>query len=120
MADRMVEPIPKQSGFKQRSPQQQRRAMFEAAFRKGKVAVRKRSGGWCEVDGCDRRATSTHHKAGRRGPVDVVNDPALLMDLCGPHDHRVTTEPAWAKEQGYSLDRVSLPTPKIVPERGQL
>lgn len=110
----MVEPVFKQTGFRQRSRQRDNRLLFERAFQAGKRIVRERSKGWCEVDGCDRPATQTHHKAGRRGPIDLVNDPRMLLDVCAPCDHRITTEPEWAKAEGYSLDRVSLPSPKIV------
>ena len=87
---------------------------FDRAFSLGKEAVKRRSRGWCEVRGCDRRAAHTHHKGGRRGPVDVVNDPAMLLHVCAECDLRITTEPAWAKREGYSVDRVPLPSEKSV------
>jgi hypothetical protein len=47
--------------------------------------------------------------------VELVNHPDMLLDVCAQCDHRITTEPAWAKAEGYSLDRVSLPSEKTVP-----
>jgi hypothetical protein len=108
----MVEPLAKTTG--KRSPQQARRAQWEAEKRAGYEIVDARSGGICEVDGCTRKATSHHHRAGRRGPG--VNHPSMLLHLCAWCDHRITTDPLWAKEHGYSLDRVSLPLAKPVLE----
>lgn len=76
----------------------------EAEKRAGYRAVDERSRGWCEAPGCDRRAASHHHMAGRVGPG--VNDPDLIVHLCLECDLRVTTEPAWAKAEGLSVDRV--------------
>lgn len=102
----LVDPIPKQGG---RSPQRQRRLDFEREFRKAKAIVRVRSRGWCEVQGCDRKADHTHHKAGRvpntaQGRPNP-NDPDLLLDVCVQCDHRITTEPEWAEANGYSMRR---------------
>ena len=101
MAD-LVEPDWKPRA--KRSPQRQRRLDFERQYAKARELVRKRSGGVCEV--CrENRATSTHHKAGRVG--DGVNAPELLLHVCVWCDHRITTEPEWAKAEGYSVDRTN-------------
>lgn len=107
MAD-LVETFPKQGG---KSPQRRRRDEWEADKRAGYRAIEGRSGGVCEVRGCDRRAAHHHHKAGRVGPG--VNDPDMLMHVCPRCDLRITTEPLWAKGEGYSLDRVPR-TSKVV------
>ena len=92
------------------SSQKQRRAQWEAEKRAGYQAVDARSRGWCEAKGCDRKATNHHHMAGRVGPG--VNDPSVLLHLCGWCDDRITREPEWAKANGYSLDRVPRGTSK--------
>lgn len=52
-----------------------------------KDAVRKRSGGWCEFPGCDRRAEHFHHRLMRShgGPGTVEN----CAHLCSHHHHHV-------------------------------
>lgn len=99
-------------GPRKPSRQKQRRARWEAEKRAGYRVVDIRSGGQCEVDGCRNRATSHHHKAGRVGPD--VNHPSLLLHVCVECDLRITTEPEWAKANGYSVDRVPRPSSKTV------
>jgi hypothetical protein len=97
----LVEPYPKPEG---RSPQRERRRKWEADYRKAREVAKKRSNGVCEV--CRKcAATSTHHKAGRVGAD--VNDPEMLLRVCVWCDHKITTEPAWAKAQGFSVDRTN-------------
>lgn len=104
---RMVSPIPKPGMSSQRA----RRRAWEREKRAAYEVVDVRSGGLCEV--CrERRASSHHHRAGRVGPG--VNHPSLLLHVCRECDHRITTEPLWAKEHGYSLDRVPRGTSKDV------
>ena len=101
-------------GPRKPSPQKRRRAQWEREKNEGYAVIDVRSGGVCEVDGCTRPATSHHHKAGRVGPG--VNHPSMLLHVCARCDLRITTEPEWAKENGYSLDRVSRPSGKPVLE----
>lgn len=110
---RMVEPQPKQdTGFRPKR-RAKRVRQFDRDFEAVKPIVRKRSGGWCEVDGCDKRGRHHHHRGGRVG--EGVNDPHMVILVCPEHDHRITTDPGWAKAEGYSVDRVSLPLSKSVP-----
>ncbi len=58
----------------------------------------------CEVEGCRCRSDSVHHKKGRI--ADLLNDTEFWLAVC--HDHHVWIEehPEWAKEKGYSLNRL--------------
>lgn len=49
-------------------------------------------------------STDLHHKAGRIGHhlINVDN----FMAVCRPCHQRIETEPKWAKEYGYSLNRL--------------
>lgn len=56
----------------------------------------------CEV--CGRPATDIHHKAGRIGKLltDILN----FLAVCRPCHTRIETNPKWAKEKGYSKNRL--------------
>jgi len=75
-------------------------------------AVRRRSGGRCEVrlEGCSGRATGQHHRLKRRAGVHTVEN---LLDIC-PNCH--TASPvaihrnvAWSIEVGLLLNSWELP-----------
>lgn len=108
---RMVEPLFKVQSFRPRKRAKRVRD-FDREFEAVKPLVAQRSRGWCEVRGCDNRGRHHHHRGGRVG--EGVNDPDMVILLCPQCDHRVTTDPAWAKAEGYSVDRVSLPLSKSV------
>lgn len=58
----------------------------EPQLRAAKRAVRKRSGGWCEVDGCDRKADDYHHlKRRSRGGEHTAEN---LVHWCRVHHDR--------------------------------
>ena len=96
MAERMVEPIEK-SG--KASPQRKRRANWLREFDAAKPVVSKRSGGWCEVAGCDRPAVLFHHRAGRK--VSGANAPERLLHVCLTCHLRVHDQPDWSYTHGY-------------------
>ncbi len=59
----------------------------------------------CEVEDCHQRATQIHHKKGKIG--DLLNDTEYFLAVCWlDHDH-IERHPIWAKEKGYSLNRLS-------------
>lgn len=105
-------PQPKQdTGFRPKR-RAKRMRQFDRDFEAVKPHVRKRSGGICEVRDCTSVGRHHHHRAGRVG--EGVNDPDMVILVCPEHDHRITTDPAWAKAEGYSVDRLSLPLSKSV------
>lgn len=57
---------------------------------------------YCAI--CMHRATDVHHKAGRIGAL--LLDETRWLPLCRPCHVRVTTQPAWAVEHGYSQSRL--------------
>lgn len=57
----------------------------------------------CQVEGCTRLATQIHHKSGRIGNNLYKN----FLSVCTEHHHMIEENPAWAKEQGYSLSRLN-------------
>lgn len=101
---RVVGPVLKDSPAKV-SAQKQRRRAWEREYKAAREVVKQRAAGRCEI--CKERPdTSTHHKRGRVGPG--VNHPDMLMRLCLWCDHKVTTEPQWAYDNGYSIRRNTL------------
>jgi 5-methylcytosine-specific restriction endonuclease McrA len=64
-----------------------------------RVAVRRRSKGWCEFDGCTRMASHMHHKLPRSagGPHTVEN----LADLCAAHHSWVHGHPMESYTLGW-------------------
>ena len=69
----------------------------------------------CEVVGCTCEATEIHHKMGKIGYADQWardNDIPLLIDkrffLAVHHEHhrKIEDKPEWAKENGYSVERL--------------
>lgn len=59
----------------------------------------------CEVFGCCVKSTEIHHKKGRVG--DLLTDEQYFMAVCGDHHRKIELHPSWAKEMGYSLNRLS-------------
>jgi len=57
----------------------------------------------CEIEGCMAPATEIHHKMGRTG--DLLTDTRYFLGVCRPHHNYIESNPAEAKEHGYSLTR---------------
>jgi hypothetical protein len=60
---------------------------------------------WCEV--CRDIATEIHHKAGTLG--SLYTDKNNFLAVCPWCHHRITNNPLWAIEQGYSENRLGAP-----------
>lgn len=60
----------------------------------------------CEgkILGCLNRSTEVHHKRGRVGKNYL--DVHTFLALCNNCHRWIETHPDWAKQQGYSLDRL--------------
>lgn len=59
----------------------------------------------CEVPECNIKATEIHHMGGRQNE-DLLNTD-LFMSICPGHHHEITTNSAWAIENGYSVSRTA-------------
>lgn len=56
----------------------------------------------CEVDGCNKRSTNIHHKAGRIG--NLLTDVNYFMACCSEcHPKKIHENPSWAREKGYLI-----------------
>lgn len=60
----------------------------------------------CEVKECMQRSTTVHHKAGRI--ESLLNDEKYWLAVCMPHHEYIEIHPDWAKEKGYSINRLTL------------
>ena len=58
----------------------------------------------CEVRGCNRTATDIHHRRSRGIYLCVVE---YFLAVCRPCHLKIESEVIWAKEQGYSVDRLT-------------
>lgn len=58
----------------------------------------------CEVKGCKRRSEDVHHKAGRTGSLYL--DESKWLAVCRAHHAYIEVHPTWAKENGYSENRL--------------
>jgi len=58
----------------------------------------------CEVRGCNRAATEIHHRRSRGIYLCVVE---YFLAVCRPCHLKIESEVIWAKEQGYSVDRLT-------------
>ena len=58
----------------------------------------------CEV--CGGVATTIHHKKGREGKL-LINV-MYFLGCCMPCHNKIELNPIWAKEQGYSINRLTL------------
>jgi hypothetical protein len=59
----------------------------------------------CEVGTCTKKATDIHHKCGRR--KKYLSNPKYFLAVCRGHHLFVESHPIWARENGYSLSRLS-------------
>lgn len=57
----------------------------------------------CTADGAPTRATEVHHRKGRGAHFLAVE---TWLPICRSHHERVTLHPQWAKDNGWSLDRI--------------
>lgn len=58
----------------------------------------------CECRDCNRAATEVHHMGGRIG--DNLINANLFLAVCRMCHRYIEEHPAWAKEEGYSVDRL--------------
>lgn len=75
-----------------------------------------RSGGICEVGGCDLNTTGIerHHRIRRRDGGDRLSN---LLALCGVHHRYVTDHPTEAYANGWSIPALADTDPETVPVR---
>lgn len=61
---------------------------------------------WCQANiaGCTREATTVHHQTGRIGKRLI--DVSTFVGLCGNCHNFCEHNSEWAKENGYSLNRL--------------
>jgi hypothetical protein len=57
----------------------------------------------CEVDGCQNKSTELHHKKGRG---EFLSDVRYFMAVCRGCHKKITENPTWAYENGYSVRRL--------------
>lgn len=60
----------------------------------------------CKV--CRGKATQIHHRAGRN-TMQLLLDTNLWLPVCFTCHSQIENRPLWAKEFGYSLDRLGKP-----------
>ncbi len=58
----------------------------------------------CEV--CGGRASDLHHKLGRMG--DMLTEVKYFLSVCREDHIKIELNPKWAKEKGYSLNRLDI------------
>lgn len=58
----------------------------------------------CQVKDCEHQSTDVHHKKGRG---EYYLDETTFLAVCRSHHIAIERAPVWAKEQGYSLNRLS-------------
>jgi hypothetical protein len=54
---------------------------------------------------CTHKATELHHKAGRTG--ELLTNTDYFLAVCSGCHHFIETHPQYAKENGYSVDRLN-------------
>lgn len=59
----------------------------------------------CQVKGCNKPAAEVHHKKGRIGTL--LTDVKSFLGTCRSHHKQIEQNPLWAKQEGYSLSRLS-------------
>lgn len=53
-----------------------------------------------------KTATEIHHKKGR-ATIELLLDEQYWLPVCRTCHHRIELNPPWAKEKGYSLERLT-------------
>ena len=61
---------------------------------------------YCQVKGCKELATEVHHQKGRIGKL--LTDINYFLGVCRECHSKIELEPIWAKENGYSLNRLDV------------
>lgn len=61
---------------------------------------------YCQVKGCKKLATEVHHQKGRIGKL--LTDTNYFVGVCRECHSKIELEPTWAKENGYSLNRLDI------------
>lgn len=59
----------------------------------------------CEVKGCNNKSNDLHHKKSRLG--SLLYDEKYFFACCRSCHQKIELNPVWAKENGYSLDRLT-------------
>lgn len=59
---------------------------------------------FCQVKECKGLATEVHHKKGRIGKL--LTDIRYFLGVCRECHNKIELNPIWAKENGYSLNRL--------------
>lgn len=59
---------------------------------------------FCQVKSCKGLATEVHHKKGRIGKL--LTDMRHFLGVCRECHNKIELNPIWAKENGYSLNRL--------------
>ena len=61
---------------------------------------------FCQVKGCKELATEVHHKKGRIGKL--LTNISYFLGVCRECHNKIELQPLWAKENGYSLNRLDI------------
>jgi hypothetical protein len=61
---------------------------------------------FCQVKGCKELATEVHHQKGRIGKL--LTDISYFLGVCRECHNKIELQPTWAKENGYSLNRLDI------------
>ena len=111
----------KQGGTLKRSPMKRRRSTRGRQVDVEYASARSdfgRAQPWCEIGlwldgvtdwGCSRRTQEVHHVVNRSQAPWLITDPRNFAGLCRACHHHVTVNPAWAKENGWSLPSLRIP-----------
>lgn len=59
----------------------------------------------CETVECKNPSTQVHHRAGRIGAL--LYEDSLFMAVCMSCHSKIEEKRQWARDMGYSLDRLS-------------
>lgn len=59
---------------------------------------------YCEVRECKLSSNQIHHKKGRIG--SLLYNPEYFLAVCSDCHSKIELNPVWAKENGYSIDRL--------------
>lgn len=98
-----LKPIAKQ---KRISPRSEKRIIADKKYSKLRLQLLTEKP-MCEahIPGiCTGPSTQCHHKAGRTGKL--YTDYSKFLAVCGSCHHYIEMNPEWAKEKGFSLNRL--------------
>lgn len=94
-AKKEVKPIPKQS---------EKRKELDKEYNK-EAKKFKQDNPVCKVKGCNNPTEHVHHMKGRIG--SLLLDKNYWLPVCMKCHLKIESNPAWAKQNGYSLNRNS-------------